>query len=103
MINRAPIRRVCLTINDQHCELNAEQLAELNSWLHDTIERVDQINISAGRGAFVERDKARGEIYAGASGGNFTLIVTPTSIGTVFKVAESITGQTIDLSDYDNW
>lgn len=39
--------------------------------------------------------------YTGAVGGNLTFSFTPTSIGTVVKVRDSVTGAEIDVTDYD--
>ena len=100
---RTPYHRVCLTLNDVTHELDAEQLARLNDWLAQTIEDVDKKHREAGRGEIAEMFKSRGEVYAGASGGNVTFAITPTSVGTVFKVHESIIGYAIDVSNYDNW
>lgn len=39
----------------------------------------------------------------GASGGRFTYSFTPTTLGTVAKITDAITGETIDVTDYDLW
>ena len=44
-----------------------------------------------------------GYAYGGAIGGNLTYAFTPTSLGVVTKVTDSLTGETIDLSDYEDW
>ena len=75
----------------------------LNKWLTEVTEKIDEKHRREGRGDVAEHFKARGDVYAGASGGNLTFSVTPTGLGTAFKVSESITGEKIDLSDYDNW
>lgn len=41
--------------------------------------------------------------YGGAIGGRVTYSFTPTSIGLIIKVTYSLTNETIDLTDYDNW
>jgi len=102
-MNRAPIKRLCLTIDDHDHELDKEQLATLNRWLEGVVERIDQKHHATGRGELADMFKQRGEVYAGAIGGNLTFEITPTGVGTVFKASESITGEAIDLSDYDNW
>lgn len=43
------------------------------------------------------------DVYTGAIGGRYTYSFTPTSLGTVVKVYDAITKETIDLSDYDTW
>ena len=66
-------------------------------------EKADERHRINGYGFLVDKFKSMGRVYAGASGGNLTFSVTPTSIGDVFKVADAVTGETIDLTDYDNW
>ena len=39
--------------------------------------------------------------YCGAVGGQFTFYFTPTSIGTIIGVKDAITGEQIDLTDYE--
>lgn len=41
--------------------------------------------------------------YAGAIGGELTYSFTPTSLGTVVKVTNGLTNETLDLTDYDSW
>jgi hypothetical protein len=41
--------------------------------------------------------------YYGTIGGGFSFIFTPNGIGMSCKVIEAITGESIDLTDYDNW
>lgn len=48
---------------------------------------------------FMRRLATRGEIYAGAVGGNFTYKITPTTIGDIIEVTECISGETLDLSE----
>ncbi len=43
------------------------------------------------------------KVYTGAIGGRYTYSFTPTSIGLVVKVKDAITGEEIDLTDYDMW
>lgn len=39
----------------------------------------------------------------GAIGGRWTYSFTPTSIGCVVKIKDGISGQELDLSDYNHW
>jgi hypothetical protein len=39
----------------------------------------------------------------GAIGGGLTYSFTPNNIGLVFTVTEALTGEVLDLSDYDSW
>lgn len=41
--------------------------------------------------------------YVGAIGGAYTYSFTPTSLSTVIKVTNGLTGETIDLTDYAAW
>jgi hypothetical protein len=41
--------------------------------------------------------------YYGASGGAYTYSFTPTTIGCVVKVKNSVTGDELDVSDYGSW
>ncbi len=41
--------------------------------------------------------------YAGASGGQFTYLFTPTSIGLVVEVRDNIGGEVLNVTDYDQW
>lgn len=43
------------------------------------------------------------EAYTGAIGGRYTFSCTPTSLGQVLKVADSVTNTELDISDYDGW
>lgn len=48
------------------------------------------------------QDELTGKRY-GAIGGAYRYSFTPTSIGVVFKVENTVTGVVLDLSDYENW
>ncbi len=39
----------------------------------------------------------------GAIGGRYTYSFTPTGIGTIVKVHDAISKETLDLTDYENW
>lgn len=41
--------------------------------------------------------------YDGAIGGRLTYSFTPTSIGTIVKVKDNMSGSEIDLTDYESW
>lgn len=41
--------------------------------------------------------------YSGAIGGRFTYLFTPTSLGVVIVVQDSMSKTEIDLSEYDMW
>jgi len=41
--------------------------------------------------------------YAGAIGGSYSYIFTPTSIGLVIQVRDKHTEEVLDVSDYRSW
>jgi len=41
--------------------------------------------------------------YYGTIGGGYTFTFTPTGLGTVVKVKNCVTGEELDLTDYDSW
>jgi len=41
--------------------------------------------------------------YTGAIGGAFTYCFTPTGLGVIVKVRDSVSGQELDVTDYDSW
>lgn len=64
--------------------LNEKQQKELVEWLN----------------AQKEKEK---DTYIGAIGGMFTYSFTPTTLGTIIKVTNNVSGSMVDLSDYDSW
>lgn len=55
------------------------------------------------RAAANEFIKKQDKPYAGAIGGQFSYIFTPTSIGCVIKVLNHFTGEECDVTDYEEW
>lgn len=47
--------------------------------------------------------KSSDNAYEGAIGGRFTYSFTPTGLGSVVKVRDNITGEELDVSDYETW
>ena len=43
------------------------------------------------------------KVYTGAIGGRFTFHFTPTSLGCIVKVSDSVDKDEIDLTDYESW
>ena len=41
--------------------------------------------------------------YTGAIGGQFTFSFIPTSVGTIVKVSDFVTGEVCDITDYDSF
>ena len=89
-------------------ELSEKQLQKLEEWKRSqykagvayqklTIEKTD---------TFYECYKASwddGYPYTGAIGGEFTYSFTPNSIGETVKVKNCITGDELNLTDYESW
>ena len=85
-------------VNGSAGGLTTEQLTQLNNWLKDAYSR-------AAEKQYLEK-KAPGHYrlpYYGAIGGGETFHISGTSLGTVVKVTENITGETINLTDYESW
>jgi hypothetical protein len=85
-------------VNESKGGLTSDQLTQLNDWLKDVYSR-------AAEKQYLEK-KAPGHLrlpYYGAIGGGETFSISGTSLGKVVKVTEEITGETIDLTDYESW
>lgn len=52
---------------------------------------------------FIEWSSKHEDAYGGAIGGRYTFSFTPTSLGLVTKVKDDISGEEIDLTDYNMW
>jgi hypothetical protein len=48
-------------------------------------------------------DEHRDMAYYGAIGGAYTYSFTPTGMGTVVKVTNVLTGDVLDITDYEDW
>lgn len=68
-------------------ELNENQIRTWTKWTKEI--------------RFLKEAEANGEDIFGSIGGATTWIITPTSIGTVIKC--EYFGETIDLTDYEDW
>lgn len=51
----------------------------------------------------VKWKEARKEVYTGVSGGRYTYVFTPTSLGCIVSVLDNVTNDKLDLTDYDLW
>lgn len=47
--------------------------------------------------------RMKGEAYYGACGGGYSYIFTPTSLGMGISVMNTLTGDEINLTNYDAW
>ncbi|MFA5767445.1 MAG: hypothetical protein WC919_05970 [Candidatus Paceibacterota bacterium] len=76
--------------------LDAKQAEQLRAWSAEQDKKV----IEQQKGTSVEHE---GEAYYGCSGGALTYMFTPTSLGLVTEVKNNLTGETINLTDFDGW
>lgn len=79
-------------------ELTEEQIKILNRWRNSLED--EQIRISKERYPDVPDSF---HPYTGAIGGSEVFTFCHTSLGTVAKVKDELTGKEIDLTDYDSW
>jgi len=77
-------------------ELDEGEQQRLQEWL-------GEIELRAAKISPDKIDPKSNRPYYGAIGGGLTFSFTPTGLGTVVKVTESLTKETIDLTDYGQW
>jgi len=97
--------------------LSESQLARLKRWMLEIDTKLATNQSETGK-LFYGKNKLspriirliresieRGEPapYYGASGGAYEYSFVPTSIGTVIKVKNVVSGDIIDLSEYEDW
>jgi hypothetical protein len=93
---------------DNMFALDAEQKKKLDIWKKEVQAKgVEQQKASIPKSdpfydAF-EISWENGFPYIGSIGGAFTYSFKPTSIAMIVKVTDSITGEMLDLTDYDSW
>jgi hypothetical protein len=74
-------------------ELTDEETQKANEWMDQ------QDNIVRKKQGLSEDEP----IYYGSIGGAVTFSFTPTSLGVIVKVRNSVTNNEIDLTDYHSW
>ncbi len=92
------------------------QLARLRQWILEIDTKVATNQIETGKGLAgneldsrrirrIRESIERGEPLPdyGVSGGAYEYSFVPTSIGTVIKVENVVSGDMIDLSEYEDW
>lgn len=83
-------------------ELTEEQVSKLNEWLAEVEKRASKIQAeraeSKGRQPATQKSP-----YYGAIGGGVSFTFSNNALGTVCKVTEVITGETLDLTNYEDW
>lgn len=82
--------------------LTEEQVACLNIWHKDVHQRAISIQSNSNLGKrFIEMGLSLP--HYGAIGGALVFSFSATSLGVVCKVKEAITGEEIDLTEYESW
>lgn len=89
--------------------LNKNQVLKLKTWQTEQ----NAYAVAKQKQQHKDRDKVPEEMftisweagypYTGACGGCETYTFIPTSIGMIVKVLNSVTGNVIDLTEYENW
>jgi hypothetical protein len=82
--------------------LSSNQVDKLNEWREGVHLRAAALQESQGLREKYAKIGASLPYY-GTIGGAYTFSFVDTGMGTVCKVRENITGEEIDLSDYDEW
>lgn len=85
-------------------QLNQKQTQQINEWL----SKMDEQALASQKEKMTLQDfeyytQGGKYPYSGAIGGSVTYSFTPTSIGTVIKVNHELTGNVLDVTDYDMW
>jgi len=78
---------------------------ELAQWQLDTNQFVPEVPLEEHQARMVRRSIEHGdpEPSAGVSGGLFSYCFTPTGLGCTVSVRENIKGESLDVTDYENW
>jgi hypothetical protein len=84
--------------------INNEQQEKIDKWLKEEVypPLLEQQKQSLGDKFNQYTDNGQYP-YCGACGGNLTYSFTPTTLGVVVKVYESLSRKTLDLTDYYEW
>jgi hypothetical protein len=89
-------------------ELTESQQKKLEAWKTDVYHRGVELQKSTLNGEHpfrleYEMSWELGYPYTGAIGGQFTYQFTPNSIGESVRVIDQVTGDHIDLTEYETW
>lgn len=77
-------------------KITDEEEVRINEWLLELKERIVNENP-------LDDPLGLEEPYYGAIGGGITYSFTQTSLGVILVVKETITGETLNLTDYESW
>lgn len=80
------------------CTFTDEQMLKLRAWKDEQDAKV----AAAQKGGELE-EMGLTPPYYGCTGGGYSYILTPTSLGMCVQVRNGITGEEIDLTDSEDW
>ena len=82
-----------------------EQHTQIEEWLKGVYAKqvIIQQNNTENPSEIMKYCWEKGVPYTGAIGGGLTYSFTPTSVGVGLIVKESLSGETLDVTDYENW
>lgn len=84
--------------------LNWAEKGVIDEWLEGLLpEIVEKQKADMTLRGYPEEVISQSAPYYGATGGGLTYMFTPTSLGTIIVVKESITGKTLNVSDALDW
>lgn len=85
-------------------QITDEQVRKISAWQQEVSAKViEQQRKSMSPEDFSMLTMDGKYPYYGASGGGLTFSFTPTSLGCVVKVTEALTGEELDITDYEDW
>jgi hypothetical protein len=85
----------------------AEWKKEQNKKVSDMQDEIEAAALALAEAGFEDCNipscRMKGEAYYGVCGGGYSYVFTPNSLGMGISVSNTITGEEIDLTDYENW
>lgn len=85
-------------------ELTPAQVEKVSKWYAQVSQKVIDKQRETMLPEDFDEQTAFGEMpYYGAIGGGLTYMFSNTSLGTVVIVEEAITGEKLDVTDYEDW
>lgn len=89
-------------------KLDEKQVEKLIVWKKEQNKKVaekqdEAEEIAAKNKEYIPSFRMKREAYYGACGGGYEYIFAPCSLGMGVSVRNTITGEEINLSDYENW
>jgi hypothetical protein len=87
-------------------ELSEDQVKKISEWyesIKPKIVEAQNPNFGYAYEVYANPVIDKQEPYYGTIGGGLTYSFTPTSVGMIIIVKESVTGEELNLTDYDSW